>query len=347
MTNEKNASMVMTKCQTAVVIKDDLYVVDGNTGYLNIIDLNVRSIKKTIYMDKIYDSSVKLAYVLKVEQSVWVVPLYAATMIAEYNLLTEKVIFYNLGENSSYCFSYVINIGTIIYLIPLRLPGMLLQFSTQTHKIISDDRWLKIRNMNCNATIFMATNLSSKLFFVLVNGKRLISYDLFSGKLQEKNLNIEGGIKGITIYKNRVCLTLEKMNFILLWDYKKDSVQKKELELKDEFFIPVVVEDRILLSNGREVFWFFDDKIELIKNLNELTNDTTHAAHFYKGYIWRDKVILPPCHSNMFLEIDKNTYETSGFTISLPQNDKMRYFLMNTPVRENGWSSLVEYINTI
>lgn len=341
-----DTSMIMTRCLTAVVIKDDLYAVDGNTGFLNVIDLNDRSVKKTIYIEKIYASPVRLAYVSKIGQSIWIVPL-KATMIAEYNLETENVSFYNLGVGSIYSCSYVINLGTTIYLIPHNLSERLLQFSTKTHEICSDERWLEKTDINRNKTIFMVSNLDSKIFCVLVNDNRIISFDLLTGVLQEKRLNVGEETNGIAILNGKICITFKEMKCVLLWEYDTDSVRRIKLERKDEFFNPLIVEDRILLSNGQSMFWLFDGQIEEIKNVNELKNDTTRAAHFYRGYNWKNKIILPPSHSNMLLEIDKDTYEAKGFVISIPENDIRRYFTTGTPIKENEWSSLADYINII
>lgn len=339
--------MVLSKVVSSVIIDDKLYCVDGQIGCLYRIRLTDWKMESLGRLKFEWNHS-KVTDLFFCQNSIWCVPLYAK-QVAQYHLDTREITYFYLEYQNEGRLCTVLR-NDVLYMIPLKPSGDLVEFHIGKNSFQINQEWRKYiwQKNKVEERFLMAAYDGNVLIITQKRAKEVIQIDFRNFEMVKNSLLVSDHLYGIVWMNGHFYFTAEKERKIFIWNRKKNYIKEyaEGKQTGKSYLRPVALLDRILLTDGEIQYCFKDGNFSVFQEVEGLENMYEDSSFYFYTYLWKDKLILPPCSANMFLEIDINNYVIRRHIMELPLWDIC--ISMGSPFSGNEkiWS-LEAYLNMI
>ena len=314
--------MVLSAVLSCVIIDDELYCVDGQIGCLYKIRLTDWK-KQCLGRLKFKWILSRVTDVFLYQDSIWCIPLYAQ-QIAQYHLDSGEITYY-YSDYQKEGRLYTILRDDIFYMMPLKPSGDLVEFHIDKKIFKINEKWrkkIKQKKKKCER-FRMAAYDGKTLIITQTSSKQVLKIDFNDMHMAGYTLSVSDNLNGVVWMNGCFCFTAEKDRKIFIWDSKRNTIEEYvEKEQGDRPFLrPVALIDQFILTDGKSQCYFKEGNFSLFQKINGLKNMSETASFYFRTYLWKNKIILPPCCANMFLEIDTRNSIIDGHIMELTLQD--------------------------
>lgn len=331
--------MVLSKVLSCVMIEDDLYCVDGQIGYLyriRLTDWKVESLGRLEFEWV----NMRVTDLFLYQGDIWCVPSYAK-QIAKYHLNSGEIMYfepnYEIVERL-----YTVFRDGVLYMIPLKPFEDLLEFHIDENCFRINKNWRKEiwREDRENERFLMAAFDGDNLIVTQKSTKEVIQIDFRNLGITRYKIAASDNLYGVVWMNGYFYFTAEKERKIIIWNQEENSIREyKDCWQDGKFYLrPVSLLDRLLLTDGQDQYCFKEGFFSNFQEIENLAMMYENSSFYYRTYLWKDKILLPPCSANMFLELDLQSYKAKGKRVTVPWEDVWDCMEKHLFIDEKEWS---------